>query len=103
MPVLLTDHFALSGDELSFQQAESIKTQGGKLITVGNGPFIVDLAGLRRANSVTVAVLMAWYRQAVLQDKAIKFVNISVDLLNIIEFSGLRDLLLDGQAEEQLN
>jgi ABC-type transporter Mla MlaB component len=94
MPVQLTESFGLQGDELELNEAESIKKQGIRLIEAGDGPFRVDLAELRRANSVTVAILMAWYRHARLRDKPITFVNLSQDLLNIIEFSGLRRILV---------
>ena len=100
MPVQLTEPFGLQGDELELDQAEAIKTQGIRLIENGAGPFRVDLAELRRANSVTVAVLMAWYRHARLHEKSIVFVNLSQDLLNIIEFSGLRRILIGERSEE---
>ena len=71
MPVQLTDAFSLLGEELEAAQAEAIKAQGIELIQQRGGPFEVDLAGLERANSVTVAVLMSWYRHAMLQQKSI--------------------------------
>lgn len=81
---------------MELDQAEAIKAEGVALIEGNHGeePIRVDLSGLERANSVTVAVLMAWYRHAVLQQKSILFVNLSQELLNIIEFSGLRRILV---------
>ena len=100
MPAQLTDSFSLEGDELDLDQAEAIKSQGYALIEGRDHGLQVDLARLQRANSVTVAVLMAWYRHAALQQKTIQFVNLSQDLLNIIEFSGLRRLLLPNASNE---
>lgn len=100
MPVHLAEPFALSGDELGLDQAEGIKAQGVARIDSIDGPIQVDLAALQRANSVTVAVLMAWYRHAALRQKSIMFVNLSQELLNIIEFSGLRHLLVADQQPE---
>lgn len=94
MSAELTDQFALVGDEVGLDVAEQIKTQGVGIITKQAGPFSVDLAGLHRANSVTIAVLVAWYRHATLQQKSIIFVNLSEELHNIIEFSGLSRILL---------
>ena len=94
MSAELTDQFALSGDEVGLDVAEQIKTQGVGIINQQAGPFSVDLAGLNRANSVTVAVLVAWYRHATLQQKSIFFVNLSEELHNIVEFSGLSRILL---------
>jgi len=93
MSVVLSDQFALSGVEVGLDQAEQIKAQGVALIGAADGPITVDLARLERANSVTIAVLVAWYRHATLQNKAIMFVNLSRDLHNIIEFSGLLSVL----------
>jgi len=104
MAVQLSESFNLSGDELGLDQAEDIKTRGTALIDrtielngASEEPVRVDLAGLERANSVTVAVLMAWYRYAALRQRSIMFVNLSQELLNIIEFSGLRSLLVADQ------
>ena len=94
MSVELTDQFALVGEEVGLDIAEQIKNQGVGIINKLAGPFNVDLAGLKRANSVTVAVLVAWYRHATLQQKTILFVNLSEELHNIVEFSGLSGILL---------
>ena len=94
MAVELTPDFALQGEELELEQAEAIKAAGEALMARSPGPYQFDLGGLQRANSVTVAVLLAWYRHATLRQKSIMFVNLSQDLLNIIEFSGLRRLLI---------
>jgi anti-anti-sigma factor len=93
MSAVLSDQFALSGVELGLDQAEQIKAQGVAMIGTSDGPITVDLAGLERANSITIAVLVAWYRHATLQNKNIMFVNLSQDLHNIIEFSGLLSVL----------
>lgn len=97
MSAVLTERFTLEGIELGLDQAELIKAQGVEILNEQPGPFHVDLSGLERANSVTVAVLVAWYRHATLQQKAIFFENLSEELHNIIEFSGLSRVLLPLQ------
>ena len=78
---------------VELDEAERIKDAGCALIEGAPGPFRVDLAGLRSANSVTVAILAAWYRAATLQEKAIVFVNLSAEMRNIVHFSGLDEVL----------
>ena len=94
MSVTINPQFEIVGEEIGLDIAEMIATSGRALIEAGEGPFQVNLAGLERANSVTVALLLAWYRFAMLQKKSIFFVNLSEELHNIIEFSGLSKVLL---------
>ncbi len=97
MNVVLTDEFALEGEELALDQAEAVKVRGVQLIDASPGPFSVDLAALERANSITIAVLVSWYRHARLHQKSIMFVNLSRELTNIVEFSGLSRILLPSE------
>lgn len=90
----LTDDFRLIGQEISVDQAEQLKLRGIALIKAGDGQITVDLAMLKHANSLTVALLTAWFRAARLQNISIVFMNISEELRNIIDFSGLADVLL---------
>ena len=94
MKVTISDDFVVSGDELTLNDAEAIKAAGVRIITAAENAVRVDLNGLERANSVTAAVLVAWYRSATLQNKSIVFVNLSQELRDIIEFSGLSRVLL---------
>lgn len=87
--------FQLWGDEVSLEQAEALRRQGFDLIDTLERQVEVDLAHVERANSVTVALLLAWQRRASLQGKSIIFLNLSDDLRNIIEFSGLTQVLGD--------
>ncbi|MEM9621350.1 MAG: STAS domain-containing protein [Pseudomonadota bacterium] len=95
MPVQLNEQFEVLGDELTMQQAEAIKMAGYTLLERSEqSPVRIDFVQLERANSVTVAVMLAWHRHATLRKKAVEFTNLSAELGNIIEFSGLRELLL---------
>ena len=96
MSVVITSEFAVVGRELDIDQAEALNLTGQSLIAERPSPIRVDLAGLETANSVTVAVLVAWYRAATLEEKTIDFVNLSPELQDIIEFSGLSRLLLQA-------
>ena len=94
MTVTISEDFAINGVELTLDQAEEIKIAGAAQIAAREDTIRVDLSGLERANSVTAAVLVAWYRAATLQNKSIVFVNLSQELRDIIEFSGLSRVLL---------
>ena len=94
MSVVLTPAFELVGKELDINDAETIKQAGKALISAADGRLRVDLGELEIANSVTVALLIAWYRAATLEEKSNDFVNLSAELQDIIEFSGLSRLLL---------
>ena len=89
----ITDDFRVSG-ELQLDTAEHYKTRGRHLIDASSRSVEVDLGGLGKANSVSVAVMVGWLRHASLNGKSIVFVNMSQDLRKIIEFSGLSQLLL---------
>ena len=94
MPTNLSENFYLTGDEVSFEQAESLKSAGEKMIFAATTAIRVDLEGLGRANSLTVTLLAHWFRTAQRQNKTILFVNLSQELRNIIAFSGLNKVLL---------
>ena len=95
MAVQLTDGFELVGDQLEYAEVEAIKEQGKALINQCSGTVVVKLAGLERANSVTVALLVAWFRAAKLQKKSIEFLEPSTQLYKIIDVSGLSAMLLN--------
>ncbi|MEQ9451467.1 MAG: STAS domain-containing protein [Pseudomonadales bacterium] len=98
MPVELTDDFQLRGDEVHFDAAPALKKRGDALITAAatGQPVSVDLAGLDNANSLTVALLLQWYRTAHALGLSIVFLHLSQDLRNIITFSGLSEILLEA-------
>jgi anti-anti-sigma factor len=58
----------------------------------------VDLSGLNEANSLKVALLLAWFRAANRREGEVVFVDAPRDLRNIIDFSGLTELLPIGSG-----
>lgn len=99
MGVDIDEDFRLSGDELDFDDVERIRAAGEALIDQSLGPVRVDCGGLERSSSATVAVLLAWYRYAHRDKKAIEFTNLSRGMSDIIEFSGLSRLLMPGPRD----
>lgn len=76
-----------------FANLMDIREAGEAAITAGGDDVVVDLSGIENGNSAAVALLIAWYRAAESQDKSIRFVAAPAELENIVELSGLRDVL----------
>ncbi len=93
MPVEVSPNFQVRGVEIGFEHKTRVQAQGEALIASSAGEIVVDLGELERANSVTVSVLLGWYRAAQRENKSIVFVNLSKELRNIVTFSGLADVL----------
>ena len=90
----LSPEFQVLCERIDFANAEAVKREGAQLLGASASPVQVDLGGLQRANTLAVAVMVAWYRRARQQDKAMVFVNLSDELRNIVTFSGLAEVLL---------
>ena len=52
-----------------------------------------DLSALESSNSLAVALLLAWLRYAARAQKSVQFAHSPAALRNIIQFSGLTQLL----------
>ena len=87
----------LQDDRLSgvidFDNLVEIRRDGESRINEATETVRFDLSGLEKANSATVALLIAWFRAAEAQRKSIVFVEVAPELRNIIAFSGLEEVL----------
>ena len=54
---------------------------------------VVDLSSLDSSNSITVALLMTWFRFAHARGQEVVYAGAPQDLLSIIEISGLMEVL----------
>jgi phospholipid transport system transporter-binding protein len=84
-------HWRLSG-ELSFETVPAVLTRHPQ---IGNdaGELQVDLAGVTRADSAGVALLVEWRREAQRRRRTICFHNIPLQMLAIARLSGVDELL----------
>ena len=57
----------------------------------------IDLGQVTQVSSLTVGLMVACYRRAAKQGKAIQFENVSESLHKIIRVSGLQAVLLGGE------
>jgi phospholipid transport system transporter-binding protein len=78
--------------ELSFKTVPALVLESQDYFKNGNG-LDVDLAGVSRADSAGVALLIEWQRQAQKQKKSISFYNIPSQMLAIARLSGVDELL----------
>ena len=86
--------FTVRGGDITLDNAEQVKADGlARLAELTGDTIEVDLQDVPRANTVTIAVLTAWHRAAKLQNKSMVFMNLSPELRNIIDFSGLQNIL----------
>ena len=83
----------LSG-RVTFDNLAEIRQAGETLIAeVQRSAVEFDCSGLEEANSVAVALLIAWRRAAGRCGKSVVFKGAPLDLRNIAAFSGLSDIL----------
>lgn len=59
----------------------------------GGQPLIVDLAGVERADSAGVALLLAWQRRAIASGVDLQFANIPAGIRAFIDLCGLTSVL----------
>lgn len=84
--------YRLSG-RVRFRNFKKYRGEGEAAIEAAPNGVVIDLSGLEHSNSAAVALLMAWYRAAEQRDKSIRFVGVPVDLMDIVELSGLTEVL----------
>jgi anti-anti-sigma regulatory factor len=93
----MDNHF-VTDTIVNLENAESVKIHGYALIDAASDKVTIDLASLKHANSVTIAVLCAWHRYAARRDISAVFINLDEELRNIIVLSGLQDVLLLNES-----
>jgi ABC-type transporter Mla MlaB component len=84
--------YRLSG-RVTFDNLVQIREEGEAAIVGAGDRAEIDLSGLEHGNSAAVALLMAWFRAAESLDKRIVFEAPPIELVNIVELSGLTDVL----------
>lgn len=63
-------------------------------LPIARGSVDVDLSGVVKADSATLAVLIAWSARARMQGAALRYLNAPVALRNLAHLSDLDSLLL---------
>lgn len=86
------DGLRVEGD-LTFATVTALLTASQPLFTRGSGDLCVDLAGVGRADSAGLALLIEWLRLARGGGRELKFRAVPVQMQAIAAASGLTDLL----------
>jgi phospholipid transport system transporter-binding protein len=84
--------FRLTG-AVSLANLMDIRRQGEAALAAAAPPVRMDISGLENGNSAALALLMAWFRAARAQDKAVTFTGVPAELQKIIELSGMTSVL----------
>ncbi|NNM51995.1 MAG: STAS domain-containing protein [Pseudomonadales bacterium] len=82
----------LSG-EVGFEQAAAVCEHGLSLLEGSAGDWQVELQDLKSATSVTVAVLLTWYRAVTSNGGLLQLQSVPERLRAIIDVSGLSFML----------
>jgi phospholipid transport system transporter-binding protein len=78
--------------ELSFSSVPQLLRQSPEVFA-GRQPIVLDLAGVRWADSAGLALLLEWLAQARRLGRPLQFVHVPEQILHMAEVSGLQDLL----------
>lgn len=78
--------------EINFENAQQVYLAGLAIIEKQSLPLTVNLAGLKSANTIALAVLVRWLRQTP-EAKGLIFSAVPEKMLKIIEASHLTDHL----------
>lgn len=89
--------YRLSG-RVTFGNLVRIREEGEEAIARAGDRVVIDLSGLESGNSAAVALLMAWFRAAEHGGKSIRFLAPPEELENIVDLSGLIDVLPLGET-----
>ncbi len=96
LETLSPGHYRLSG-ELSFASVPALLGQAQTLFGDA-GDIRVSLAGVSRADSAGVALLIEWRRESDHRGRSIAFTDIPPQMLALAQVCGVDELLaLDGQ------
>ena len=94
-----TADIRFTADPVSWDNADQVREDVLELLRSSNSDQLtLDCATMVNANSVSVALLVAWHRFAVLHGRQVRFVNLNARLHEIIHFSGLAGLLAIDEA-----
>ena len=89
----LTAEGCLSG-RIGFRNLAEARAAGeARIREAVDGRVAFDCSGLSESNSVAVALLIAWQRAARQLGKTVVFRGASRGLRNIVDFSGLNEIL----------
>ena len=79
--------------ELTFATVAELWRANGSLFSGTASEFSLDLSAVSRADSAGLALLIEWMRSARADGKAVRFLHVPQQLLEIARISGLESIL----------
>lgn len=86
----------IQGD-IDFANADACCDEGLALLAQMPGDVLIDLAGLRSASSLSVAVLLRWARSVAAKDMTLRLANVPEKCRAIVQVSGLAEALPEAR------
>ncbi|WP_297527557.1 STAS domain-containing protein [Thiohalobacter sp.] len=86
------------GGELGFATVTSALAGTEPLFDAGEGTLVFDLSGVERADSAGLALLIEWMRRARRAGRAVRFLNLPPQMLEIARAASLDRVLPLGRG-----
>jgi len=86
-------HYTLEG-ELSFASADQALQKTAKIFAAQAQTTVFDLAGIAKADSAGLALLLEWLRQASLGGVELHYANLPRQLLTMARVAGVDGILI---------
>ena len=84
-----SDASLLLAGPINFETVMSVYYQGLTLLEAHHKAVVIDLQGVLHGDSSILALLSAWIRYTMTQQKQISFINLPESLKHLIQLSGL--------------
>lgn len=84
--------FALQG-EMTYANVPALVTHSGAWLASASNVVTIDMAGITRADSAGLALMLEWMKQAGEAGMEIRFFNIPDHLTRLIRVSGLSKVI----------
>lgn len=85
--------------ELVFHTVSPLLKNSGELFNGDESGIVVDLAGITRADSAGLSLLIQWWRQALDNHRTISYMNLPTQMVAMAQLGGVDELLPIISAE----
>jgi len=92
----MTDHQSIQG-ALTFDTVPDWFDKGSGWFS-GNGELVIDLAGVTRADSAGLALLIEWLRLARSMKRPLRYIHIPDQVQTLTRINGLQDALFPSHT-----
>ena len=79
---------------VTMANVESLLEEGGRQIA--GSQVTIDLSSVEEVDSTAVSLLLEWRRQALRDNRTVRYVNLPANLKSLAELYGVTELLANG-------